>query len=459
MYRARPFKKRKIQIGSADPCASSRYAAIFGAPSALLMVNLSSPSGREPSLAGFLTKSSHYPNPGYLGSSSHTAFFKHLSPAHLDRMDAASVPDRPERSPESLVNDGAISHGAELIKHFVCSSKVHSWIPLLHAWIEKGVNLALAESFTGRCAETTQHLTEKFADGSQNCMDLSRTLFRSSLSPLAVDASAAVEDFYAKFCGDNMRWETLGLFFTAVSRATIDLVVFEPLYSSQSQRRSFQELATYYSDSWRKLGDVTSSLFALGYHEQLDNKTPAPRFLQDLRQAAFARAYSADKNVALFLGRPPRILRKYSRVLPRHVSWDPEESYSLMADTRWSSLCAILKEDILDLSREENYDERIRKAREIQADAEVQWAALPQHFRLEGSLKTCDRRPVERDFLVSTRLNHLHVLFLLRLALVHRTSEPDARLLVISANMLNLVMEAVVLKDRLANSGTSLVWK
>lgn len=110
---------------------------------------------------------------------------------------------------------------------------------------------------------------------------------------------------------------------------------------------------------------MTSSLFALGYHEQLETKARAPQFLKDLRQAAFARAYSADKNVAIFLGRPPRILRKYSRVLPRHVQWRPDETYSLMADTKWSALCAILKEDILDLSREENYDERTRKARSV----------------------------------------------------------------------------------------------
>lgn len=57
------------------------------------------------------------------------------------------------------------------------------------------------------------------------------------------------------------------------------------------------------------------------------------------------------------------------------------------------------------------------------------------------------------------RLNHLHVLFLLRLALVHRVSEPDARLLAISADILGLVIEAVILKDCLANSGTSLIWK
>lgn len=54
----------------------------------------------------------------------------------------------------------------------------------------------------------------------------------------------------------------------------------------------------------------------------------------------------------------------------------------------------------------------------MQSDAEALWLLLPSHFRLEGDLMSCDRRPIERDFMVSARLNHLHVLFLLRLALV-----------------------------------------
>lgn len=95
----------------------------------------------------------------------------------------------------------------------------------------------------------------------------------------------------------------------------------------------------------------------------------------------------------------------------------------------------------------------------MQSDAEALWLLLPSHFRLEGDLMSCDRRPIERDFMVSARLNHLHVLFLLRLALVSSMQYPDARLITISANMLRLVIQTVVLKYDLANSGTSIVWR
>jgi hypothetical protein len=95
----------------------------------------------------------------------------------------------------------------------------------------------------------------------------------------------------------------------------------------------------------------------------------------------------------------------------------------------------------------------------IEASAEANWLALPTHFRLEGALKDCKQNAVERDFLVSTRLNHLHVLFLLRLALLRGIAEPDARLISVAADMLSLVVETAILKQKLANSGTGLIWK
>lgn len=104
--------------------------------------------------------------------------------------------------------------------------------------------------------------------------------------------------------------------------------------------------------SWRKLGDVTRSIFALGYHERVENNTPAPAFLKHLRQAAFARVYSPDKNVSIFFGRPPRIHQKYrcldllryrAEAHPDHnqhddprqySSWDIDDKFDYMADTR-----------------------------------------------------------------------------------------------------------------------------
>jgi hypothetical protein len=95
----------------------------------------------------------------------------------------------------------------------------------------------------------------------------------------------------------------------------------------------------------------------------------------------------------------------------------------------------------------------------IRADAEKQWQMLPKNYKLMTSLKDCQRSPFERDFLAGTRLDYLHTLFLLHLVSFRQTSEPNDVLLRIASDMLSLVVEVIVLRDRLVNSGTCLIWK
>ena len=119
--------------------------------------------------------------------------------------------------------------------------------------------------------------------------------------------------------------------------------------------------------SWRKLGDVIASLFALGYHENIHAKSDAPPFLIELRKTAFARAYSGDKNVAIFLGRPPRMSKRFAYFqIPSGgtnlednessadgetatFEWEPTSVMNYRTGTRWSALCAFITEDILEL--------------------------------------------------------------------------------------------------------------
>jgi hypothetical protein len=62
--------------------------------------------------------------------------------------------------------------------------------------------------------------------------------------------------------------------------------------------------------------------------------------------------------------------------------------------------------------------------------------------------------------MVNMKLNYLHVHFLLWRALLRPMSmDPAPELFKISKDMLSLVVEAIMLKDKTINSGTSLVWK
>jgi hypothetical protein len=92
------------------------------------------------------------------------------------------------------------------------------------------------------------------------------------------------------------------------------------------------------------------------------------------------------------------------------------------------------------------------------------WSELPQHMRLEGSLRAYKHRSsFEQDFLLFARLDWLQVRFLLGSGeLLHRSADAPqdhVSLLAVSGEMLSLVVEAIVSRDQLINSGTGLVWK
>ncbi|KAI1848662.1 hypothetical protein JX265_011487 [Neoarthrinium moseri] len=328
-------------------------------------------------------------------------------------------------------------------------------------------------------------------------------LFQHSRQSLSVELNATLNDYLLKFCWDNARWETLGLACVAVSRAATDVSTIGQFYKSERERRELQRNSMDLADlcldmalsldclndlqlmlqyetfilhtlvdgdqsyqSWRRLGDVASSLFALGYHQQMERPPSVPEFLSKLRRSAFALAYAADKNVSIFLGRPPRISKKFCRLklLPDPNAseapwWNQDKTFDFMLDIQWTALCASLKEDVLALFEADESGVRHSDASAIQGTAEAQWLSLPLEFRLEGPLRFCNQPPVIRDFMVSARLNHLHVLFLLRLALSHHKPQSDVDLVRVSAEILNLIVEALLQKDQLVNSGTSLTWK
>ncbi|CAI6094517.1 unnamed protein product [Clonostachys chloroleuca] len=450
-----------------------------------------------------ITKAHKYPNPGYLGSFSHTTLFNNLPGRNHNVSLGVDGPsyDQNQPRPIAAAPESNIARGASLLEQLGRTFSLSLCEKLVRRWLSKGSNLALAGVFTDDCAKTIQHIFPEGNGGhAPDFMAMSKSLFLHTSRPLRVGSDTALQGFTSQFSHNNARWETLGLFFAAVSRSTVDISSIESFFESEKERRDLQRLSMTFADScldiaisldclndlqlflqyenfishsfvdgdqsyhtWKALGDVISSLFALGYHQQLEGNSPAtPAFLAELRGAYFARAYSADKNISIFLGRPPRIHRRYCRFrLPGFGDhqWKMDLPFDYLVDTQWSALCAILKEEILDLFEADDNPGRAHRASLLETRAKEQWSALPEHFRLETPLRLCNREPIIRDFMVSARLNHLHILFLLRLALSRQAPDSDKELVSISVEILGLVVDAIIQKDQLVNSGTSLVWK
>ncbi|KAJ5648456.1 hypothetical protein N7490_004828 [Penicillium lividum] len=486
IYRTTPFKRRRVEKPS----------------------NLSS-SDPTPS---FTPRRNPYPNPGYLGSSSHAAIFKHIT-TDGDHGAGAQVGSSEALSPQWVGDNHLLLQGADILRHLLTTYPLSAMKELVMFWLAKGANLALAEPFVAQCAESVSQL---FTFNDENWhLIYARRLLHNSAQSLKFHQSMNLSEFSTQFLDHNCRWETIGIFFAAISRATIDIPFFPVLYTTEEDQYNLRRLATKLSDfaleislsldclndlqlivqyenfivhsyvdgdqsyhSWRKLGDVISSTFAMGYHENLEAKPGIPRFLMDLRKSAFARIYSADKNIAIFLGRPPRMNKRFchfqipschtpTSTTPRptfnenhhDIIWDSDSKPGYRADSRWSALCAFLKEEIWELLQDKQDAACVQRATVIQQKAEKQWLALPASLRLETSLKQCTRTPFDRDFIAHARLQHLHVLFLLRLLLLNNLTEPDIPIIETAGQMLTLVVECILLRDQLTNSGTGLVWK
>ena len=307
---------------------------------------------------------------------------------------------------------------------------------LVGFWHAKGVTLALAEPIIYQCAETIGHLRSTETRGSQDWyLSLGRQLLQNSARLINYDKNSTLSEFTAQFCGSNIRWETLGIFFSAVIRATFDIPFFPHLYKTEAERHELRSLVKRFTDAsldlclsldclndlqlvfhyesiivqshlhgdhseffqaskycideelifadlkyYRSLGDVIASIFALGYHENIDADPSVPSHLVELRKTAFARVYSADKNVAIYLGRPPRMSKRFcyfqvpsatmvemanptthDRAQPTHRDHDAQMNY--VSETRWSAMCASIKEDVLELLFCEDRSKNVQKAR------------------------------------------------------------------------------------------------
>ncbi|RAK98555.1 fungal specific transcription factor domain-containing protein [Aspergillus ibericus CBS 121593] len=396
----------------------------------------------------------------------------------------ASLPGPP------ITDDAALRQGANALRLLLNEYQVTVLRDLVLFWLAKGDNLALAEPFVEACTESVVPFFAAVSQDEDWHVGCARLLLQNSSQPLRFNADTSGPVWVSQFVGTNLRWEALGIFFLAVSRATLDVAAFPQLYLTREANRTLRTLCGTLSDhaleivlsldclndlqlvlqyenlimhslvdgdhsyhSWRKIGDVISSIFHLGYHDDIDAKPDAPDFLTQLRKTAFARIYSTDKNLASFLGRPPRMTKRFSTLqIPSSfpdpqgdsTAWDPNAKASYRAETRWSALCASLKEEISELARDKSNEIPAERIGAIKDQAEAHWQALPPQFQIEGSLATHDQlSSFERDFLISTRLNHLHVLFLLQPLALTTPSEPDSS----------------IHDKQLINSGTGLLWK
>lgn len=400
-YRARPFKKQKRQLRSVSSReVRSREQQSSG--TLQTQQSASTPPIRQ------------YPNPGYLGNSSHTTIFQTLSPivqAEVS-LQVATASAATSRTPS--VDDDQFLQAMKLVSDIYQYAPIKPCVSLFQHWTDQSSgNLPLAADFIVACAHSTEAIFGRY--GKEDTAAMVQDIFRNSTVQINVAQNFTMDQFVAQFTGANVRWETLGLFLTAVSRASIDVTTLPPHFTSHIQLESLRRLALKCADrcleislsldilndvqlvlqyenfinhsfvdgdqsyqSWKRLGDVISSIYALGYHENINQRASCPDFLVRLRESIVARAYSADKNVSIFLGRPIRMLRKFCTLQfidmlssrtnfdasppLYYMGWTPDTEFNFALDTWWAFICALLKEEVMDISLEKDLAQKVIKA-------------------------------------------------------------------------------------------------
>ncbi|GIZ38777.1 hypothetical protein CKM354_000217800 [Cercospora kikuchii] len=447
---------------------------------------------------------------GFIGASSHATIFDELGRESGE--DLVSTLSQQQAAVPSPTNAPPTAECVTVVEHLLHDIDLKAVSGLIHFWLAKGTSMTLAAPLLPTAIDIT---LQAISTWQESASDLCGHLHKVSSAPLADGFPSDFGDFMHEVFA-VIRWEGILLLLIAAGRAVIDIPHFPILYNDRKARRKLQQTLLSYAercleaalacdrandlllicqfetwilytmvrgdqnfDSWRKLGDVISSLLFLGLNEEVLVGLKVPGWLADLRRAIFAVTYGADKHNAVFTGRPPRLNRNFCCFqLPcgpvgstRRVSEESVESgryilsdLPLAQDAaldnssaiRWMAICALLKEEALELLRRPNCPNRSQTVDTLIAQAISLWSRLPGHFKITDTLPLHDRHTAyELDLLLDCRLQYLQILFLL----YGGAQRNGPEILGVSEEILSLVVDAIILRDRIVNSGTSLIWK
>ncbi|OBT81241.1 hypothetical protein VE02_09831, partial [Pseudogymnoascus sp. 03VT05] len=362
---------------------------------------------------------------------------------------------------------------------------------------------------------------EQSTDQMNGVLSMSRRLFDNSTKPFDISDTMTVKEFYSLYTASNLRWETVGIIITFIGMTAIENRHWQSIDSTEVERQRLISKLVEASDTcllfceafdnlndmhitllhlnfllhsmfdgdqsfktWRRLHDAVSALFALGLHEELVEGPKTPFFVVQLRKRIFARIYGADISFATFLGRPPRISKRFCCIhvpldleeeayeyereelaneMQRidHNGWNTKGEIRKHAGRRWSMILATIAEDILEVLLGRHPTNVPATISRIRAECEAAWDSLPAMLKSpRDSLWHSGYSPKQLDTLILVKLFYLHTLFLAERALSRHTREISASSLSTAYEMLCWVNDAMIRRDRLSTfAHTSLAWR
>lgn len=234
---------------------------------------------------------------------------------------------------------------------------------------------------------------------------------------------------------------------------------------------------------WKRLGDLSSALFALGLHLDVACTPEVPRWLVEIRKHSMLHAFWCDKTMSCFVGRPPRINGRYCAMQkPFALSYeelalppaeleevvaklgpDPHRFTSLQefpAAVTNSHLLMQHREQILELFlyRQVSADEAEACLAEVSAASAREWRDRPEEFRYHEDVWDRGLSIHVCYVMLILHLDHLYNDFLIERYRVQRLHAPPEELLRLSTQLLADGLIVIAMRDKHGSGFTDIPW-
>ncbi|CAG8122121.1 unnamed protein product [Penicillium olsonii] len=450
--------------------------------------------------------------PGFLGQTSYSDVFTDatsgLSTGRLQVVDQDTVPVDPKR----------INLGAQVLALLENLPFYREAITTrFKIWRGWAIGWSVANMIFTTVEDMWKLYGEVEPDTMPRAMLMSRKLFETHTRNFEVTSTTTWEEFQKMSSG---RWETIGILFILTGLAT-DLVPHDHPIFTETNTMDPKALATtasavgeiclqfcesagivndlvswmllhqttllavVYGESdirpWRKLGELSTTVFALGLHQ--DSSKNAPFFLAELRKRTMVAAFTVDKVLATFLGRPPLIGWRYCNIqmpldlsmdeifaepsvrdaalarLDETTGWNKEGTLKKGVWARTALITSVIREKVLELSlstQTENLSDRVEEL--IQESRRLK-QGLPDFLQWTPDGDIAGISKIEDSFLFELHSEFLYNDFLLYRTLGRRTHTQPPELLETSREVIKALISMVtkIIRCGHAMSGTGWV--
>ncbi|KAM0722660.1 hypothetical protein Q7P37_002101 [Cladosporium fusiforme] len=460
---------------------------------------------------------------GFLGPTAYSAVY-------TENSGSLSVPELEDVDPTDAlppVHPDLIKRGAEVLALFQDMPRYRRFT---QRWLDLSESsIVLQPVFRIWFDDMWNEFEDIWTDPSpEQLYALSEMVWRNTRQSIEVHGNMTPGEWARTATGKNLRWEIIGLILSLVGLVAVNLSdwdsIFDDIRDTVVDRATFAERMRQASElvlcfcyececlndhyicfmyeglmliellkgdthyvAWQRNGELCDAMVAMGLHQGNPQTPDMPFFLSQQRRKIFAKVYTHDKSISLFVGRPPRLSYRYCKLeMPLDLSGDQlmlqgaelQEAIANLDRNGWNTtgdcyrvtwnrvwfLYSRIREDILEVSLgslDEDVEMRIAEIWQQMSNLDV---SLPDFVRLcrvrlapEEGLNAfiarggrSNKHGNMSDGILSALFVQLGIMqteFLLRRAQVNRMKTNTETLIPISRRMLKLVLLAQSRRD------------